>query len=245
MISKIVVWSVSGALRDQQKRRAIVADIASGMPSYAVGPYFEEKEGVFDECDILAVGIEPATGSHIGMLAAKWMASSGGTRFLFIQTILLAERYHRTSLIIKLYRRLFECVHERGEIAPDAIAFKTYNPKSFAAMAVFTRLANVEMYPSIDGQLPSHHAQKIMCEIAEAVSPGCPFDLTTGVVRGAAQGRSREFYREMPTTPKSGVYRYFKDNLCSADRILCCLFFRTEESKLKMLQAFGVTRNVE
>lgn len=234
------VWSLSGALHDLDVRRAVMADLVAGMPSFAVGPYFEEKENIFDECDILVVGTEPSTGVHVGILAAKWMQAADGFRFLFFQTILIAERYQRTKLIKKLNRGLFERIHARSEPTPDVIAFKTYNPRSFVAMAVFARLANVEMYPDVSGGSQADHAIPMVCRIAKTVSPDCPFDPHTGVIQGAALGRSREFYREMPMAQRSDVNLHFTKNLVPADRILCCITFGTEESKRKMLKLFGV-----
>lgn len=234
------VWSSDGALRDLHRRRAIVADIVSGMPNYAVAPYFEEKENIFNECDILVVGDEVETGTHVGLLAAKEMKTADGLCFLFIQTLLIAERFQRSSLIIKLYRELFKCILARGEVAPEVIAFRTYNPQSFVAMAVFARIPDVEMYPAVDDGVQADHLQRMACDVAEAVSPGCPFDPSTGTIKGAAQGRSREFYRKMPSTSKRKVHYYFEKNLEPADRVLCCIIFNTGESKRRMLRLFGV-----
>lgn len=241
----IIIWSMSRPqVVPAAERSRIISGLVSAMPSYGVAQYFAVKAAIFDTCDVIVTAESTELSMPVAMLAARWVAADA-VKFLHVQTLLIGELWHRTTLIRQMWRRLFEELLSRGNGFPALIALTTYNPKSFAAMANFTIISHTRMFPALrDGAL-SEDRLALVRRVAAALNPGCPFDERTGVINGGAGEVSEDFYRVMPLCGKSWIDDHFMTHVAPKDRILCCLFVETAEAADRILHAFGVPRELQ
>lgn len=217
------------------EQRKVIDGLCRSMPSYNLAQYFSIKSDLFDDHDILIVA-EPHGAGVVALLSALWMDTED-FRFLFIQTMLIGEKWHRTDMLRLLWRRLFEEALARDQF-PRVIVFKTYNPKSFAAMANFASIPGTIMFPSLQGEHPDPRILDAIRRIAVTLAPDCEFDEANGVLRGSAGGV--DFYRSLPFTAKPKIHEHFRQHVTPDDRVLCCLFIETASAERRILRAFGV-----
>lgn len=216
-------------------RQRVIDGLSRSMPSYNVAQYFLLKSELFDDHDILLVA-ELDGAEVIALFSAVWKDAEN-LRFLFIQTMLISEQWHRTAVLRLLWRRLFEDLLAQGQF-PSIIVFKTYNPKSFAAMANFASVPGAVIYPSLWSDSIDQRILDAVRKIAATLAPDCEFDQATGVLRGGAGGV--EFYRSMPPTAKPEIHDHFKRHVTPADRVLCCLFIESVSAQQQIRRAFRV-----
>lgn len=217
----------------------ITERLASAMPSFGVSGYFAKKQALLSDSDIIVIVHDSIEDEPAGFLAASWSKTTE-PRFLYIRTLLIAEQWHRSQVIHLIYRRLFENILDDGHDFPPVIVFKTYNPKSFAAMAAFRRVPGATVYPFINGvgnQSVLPHVRAIAAELA----PGSPLDEATGVLAGAADGVT-DFYATMPLSGTEWIDTHFQRHVTPADRMLACLFTGGQAGAARILRAFGVRR---
>ncbi|MFN3249405.1 hypothetical protein [Roseibium album] len=217
-------------------RLKISADLAVGMPSFRVESYFLQKASLFENDAITIVIHDKAADTVVGVIIAAYL-DNPERETLNIRTILIVEEWHRRNVINLLWRNLFKTILCNGRSFPKCIVFKTYSPKSFQAMAVFSRIPGVEMYPSLEKANTAKTIEHIR-KIAEILSPEHRLVELTGVLKGASDGVN-DFYSDLPLSGRSSIDDHFKQNLTQSDRLLCCLFVDTQSAANRILRAFG------
>ncbi|MDF5797516.1 hypothetical protein P4203_27900 [Pseudomonas aeruginosa] len=108
-------------------KRKIVADLQEGMPQFDVLQYFGNQPDIFETYDHLVLATDPEGERIIGILGAKDFVR-GSTRFLYLWTAMVVDRYHRTSLFKRINQFFLRQVSERNGGLPPLIVAKTYNP---------------------------------------------------------------------------------------------------------------------
>lgn len=212
-------------------------DLAIEMPDYGVSSYFVSKPQVIRNADFVLMAESTESGRIVGILSASWLPGELGD-VLFIETLLIGKSWHQTRLTAELWRALFESILEAKRSFPSVIALKTCNPKSFAAMAVFSRLAGTSIYPDLaSATVPGGIVNRVKA-IAGHVSPDRVFRPETGLIVDGGLPVN-DFYRAMPSSKKSNIQAYFERHVTLNDRLLCCLFIHDDEAARQILRAFG------
>ena len=216
--------------------RKIRSDLTRLMPSYGVSDYFETKTRLMEGNAFVVLVQNPVSTDFIGIIVAGYLRQFDN-RVLNIRTILIAENQHRSNVIKLLWKGLYNKVISAGYKFPDIITFKTYSPKSYSAMATFSQLPGVDMFPSISSE-NSSSCVVVARQISEVLSPGCEFDDGTGVIYGASEGVN-SFYKTLPLCGRTEIDNFFKQHITQADRLLCCLFVHTAAAARRIVRAFG------
>jgi hypothetical protein len=209
-----------------------VDGLAREMDGHEVANYFQVKRYMFDQSHYVVTAFanknEPA-----GVLMAKWYTTSEGVEFLNLETLLIGDRHQRWSLAPFLLARLFGQVMQEGHQFPDYIAMKTYTPRSYNVMNVFSRngFEGVEMYPSIEKPTQNERLAELAATMAECLSPGLLFDKSCGAIRGGGGEIADKFWPAYPSTRLDAINKYFRKNLHPEDRMLCVINVPTKEAK--------------
>nr|WP_207949410.1 hypothetical protein [Pseudomonas aeruginosa] len=100
-------------------KRKIVADLQEGMPQFDVLQYFGNQPDIFETYDHLVLATDPEGERIIGILGAKDFVR-GSTRFLYLWTAMVVDRYHRTSLFKRINQFFLRQVRSTTCSAPSA-----------------------------------------------------------------------------------------------------------------------------
>jgi hypothetical protein len=216
----------------------IGAALAAGLPELKIGDYFNAKVDLFMNADLLLTAVDNLTGVIVGALAAK--RHQDHPSFIHLSTLLIANAYQRTSVIRLLFRVLLQklCIPAEG-LVPLHFALKTYNPHSYLALKTFARLPDAGFYPLLR-RSPAPDMEGLARSIAARLEPSCTFDVTTGVISGAAGGVPDDFYPSLPQTAHEAINEYFRVNMAPRDRLLCVLSLRSVEAAQRVFRAFGI-----
>lgn len=129
-------------------KRKIVADLQEGMPQFDVLQYFGNQPDIFETYDHLVLATDPEGERIIGILGAKDFVR-GATRFLYLWTAMVVDRYHRTSLFKRINQFFLRQVSERNGGLPPLIVAKTYNPVVYNMFrALSARIPGATLYPT-------------------------------------------------------------------------------------------------
>lgn len=127
-------------------KRKIVADLQEGMPQFDVLQYFGNQPDIFETYDHLVLATDPEGERIIGILGAKDFVR-GATRFLYLWTAMVVDRYHRTSLFKRINQFFLRQVSERNGGLPPLIVAKTYNPVVYNMFrALSARIPGATLY---------------------------------------------------------------------------------------------------
>ena len=235
---------LTGGERDAQVStgwiRKISDDLSEEMPSFRVKEYFDTKPEVLDPHGRVVLATNPETEKVIGLLAGEILATGVQAQsILNIKTILISESWHGSGLLNQLYHQLFsKIVKDRGHL-PGTIAFKTYNPKSYAVLQSFKSIPGVEIYPRMGCPEQNPALETRVRSVCDLLAPGLQLDIATGVVLKGAVGVN-DFYQDFPPSGLDWVDEHFRDNIGPEDRLLCCLFIENEQAESKILSAFRI-----
>ncbi len=83
------------------------------MPQFDVLQYFGNQPDIFETYDHLVLATDPEGERIIGILGAKDFVR-GSTRFLYLWTAMVVDRYHRTSLFKRINQFFLRQVSERN-----------------------------------------------------------------------------------------------------------------------------------
>lgn len=212
-------------------RDSIERGLAELMPSFGVAGYFREKRAsLFDECDFASLARR--CNGAIGFAAAKTLESPFGEA-LYVQTLLIAEKWHGTSVVVNLLHVLFEHWHARATRFPNMIVSKTANPKTLSIIRGFERwgcIASPSPVPNLTTEAAGRY-------FAGVLNPGAEYERHTGILRNVAGEDSSQFYKSKPSSGKAHIDALF-GSMAPADRVLSCIWFPDEDSKTRMRRAF-------
>jgi hypothetical protein len=245
--------SYAGAFQDcdiwQKRPRAnllledledIFRGLAGAMPTLKIAQYFDAKGATFLDSDFLFCATGGATAAAVALLVSKWMPLDSSP-VLHIQTLLIGSQYQRSHLITRLWSAQLGALQASCPAKALTMAMKTYNPSSYNAMQIFSRVKGAAFYPHADAGNMQHTLRRLAQEIAAYLHPHDPFDANLGIIRGGGGAVVQDFYPDLPHTSNATARAFFSRNLTPADRLLCILSL-DENALPVVLRRFGVDR---
>jgi hypothetical protein len=229
-----------GAGRDipAETRQRIPLDLAVAMPRYQVGGYFERKSHILLDSHHIAVGEQ--SGRCVALMGASDLVAAGRP-FTYIETLLVSERHQRAALGSALVAILFDGVMGRLGGFPDIVAMKTYTPRAYVLMRRFASGSEVGFYPDIGGR-NSAPERRLAAQLAAFLAPDCEFRPETGVLAGGGGKIGSDFWPEAPLTDDERVNRFFREEVCFLDRVLCVVRAQTPAAKQAIVEKLAMTK---
>jgi hypothetical protein len=242
-----VRWFPEYALGHLTRKRApgpdetqrIAKGLVAAMSGYKVEGYFEAKPTILSDIDHLVVAITYETGEAVAVLATRWHDLPDAS-FLHLSTILIGNRYQKTHLIKRMFASLYLGLKTQPKGLPCFVVLKTYNPISYQALWLFTRIPGVRIHPDIPRGVCHPDLDQLAPSIAGLLNPGLTLQRETGAIRGGAGGVPLDFYPSLPRIRNQAVYEYFSRYLTPADRLLGILSISTEEAQQRILKSLGL-----
>ncbi len=184
-------------------KRKIVADLQEGMPQFDVLQYFGNQPDIFETYDHLVLATDPEGERIIGILGAKDFVR-GATRFLYLWTAMVVDRYHRTSLFKRINQFFLRQVSERNGGLPPLIVAKTYNPVVYNMFrALSARIPGATLYPDLEAPRQSPDMVDLARDVVGTLSANLRLDAETGLIPGGQRSVAPDFFRawRCPATP--------------------------------------------
>jgi hypothetical protein len=223
--------SLTPELRDR-----IRSDLAVAMPRHEVSTYLSAKQHILTHSDHVAV-VEDA-GRIVGVMAASDLAFSGPPG-CYIESLLVAEGHHGSTLAIRLTTTLFAGIVDLMGTFPDLVAMKTYTPKAYRLMQRFAVDDSIGFFPEV-GKRARDDVRLLATQLASLLAPECEFQADTGVLTGGAGLISSDFWHHRPLCDDESVNEYFRREVGSADRVLCLVHAPTSRAKAALLKALQI-----
>lgn len=237
------VFNKQRPIKDGSQIDEIICGLVKAMPHHKVGEYFSCKRSMFTTSDYI-VAATTSSGETVSVLMAKWYETRHKESFLNLETLLVAEQLHRTLIVRKLLTTLFRVVIQESGLFPDFITMKTYTPKSYNIMNMFSRsnIQGVRMYPLINnGRAQPEDLMMMAQRVAEEISPGLKFDKERGIIHGASGQVPDDFWPAFPSARRDDINEYFKMNVTAKDRMLCLLVAKEKSAKIGIMNILGIS----
>lgn len=212
----------------------VAAGLQRHMPNYGVAQYFEKKGHVVltgADCACVAVDREQT--------AAALLSGNFFPGFFFINTLLIGERFQRTSLLKRMLAELFRRTFSTSASFTDLLVIKTYNPISYCALRIFNAIPATGFYPIIGGRNVFGRVKERLRAAAAMLDPECVYDPETSVLKDCAYGVTEQFYVCRPICRDGRVNEYFRKHLSPRDRLLCGLSLESDRAKERFLTKLG------
>jgi hypothetical protein len=220
----------------QSLGRTIASDLALGMPSYRVADYFGAKPDIVAPNSGVVLATNTETGRVVALLVAT-RHSLGLTAYVSLDTILVAERYQKTTLSARMLTCLVKGMAASSIELPSCLMLTTANPTSYCMATSFIRLAQVRVYPRIVGDQHPEDA-KLAATLAQIHRPQFAFCKGTGVLAGGAGMVPQDFYPTLPASRNRETNAYFGRHLGPSDRLLCLIVFPGIDAKNRFWNFF-------
>jgi hypothetical protein len=207
----------------------IIEDLSREMPQHQIDFYFQEKKSMFSRENTSAVARKD--GIFIGLIVLS-KHNCDGSQCIYINTLLIAERFQSQSVSFKLISTAFQAAYDRHMKFPDYIFMTTYNPITYCMMRWFCsdKEASAFLYPSLV-ESENDAAVTIANKIALELHPTRQFNSAHGVIKGGAGNISKHFWPSYPASRDQQVNNYFKKHLADDDRLLCIIFCHKQSDK--------------
>lgn len=215
--------------------RWIRDSLVKSMPRHEVNNYFDVKGDEILNSSFLSVASRE--GQCVGVIALSKKNIRECT-ILYVETILMAESFHRSGLAAKLINSVFQGVYNTGEGFPDCIAMKTYNPITYVMMKKFSR-SECAFYPLIS-QKNSDENILLAKKISSLVASDCQLDELRGIVYGGGGSVSNNFWQDPPKSGDYFVDNFFQNQMTASDRVLCFININHEEDKQYVMSRLGI-----
>ncbi len=230
---------VPGGDLTAERERELVDGLVAALPSLRMAELFALRRDMFREADLITVAADTGDGSVVGVLTSRWVTLPSGRELLHILTQFVGERHRHSHAFRRSWGGHFAGLLAGGRDFPRLLALKTYNPVAYCAMAAFTRVPGVAIYPNCRVADQDPGTARLAREVAETVAAGHPFDARTGVIHGA--GVPADLYPELPRSSHEDVNSYFAAVARPGDRVLALLTVPTAEAGRTILGAFGLS----
>lgn len=202
-------------------KRKIVADLQEGMPQFDVLQYFGNQPDIFETYDHLVLATDPEGERIIGILGAKDFVR-GSTRFLYLWTAMVVDRYHRTSLFKRINQFFLRQVSERNGGLPPLIVAKTYNPVVYNMFrALSARIPGATLYPDLEAPRQSPDMVDLARDVVGTLSANLRLDAETGLIPGGQRSVAPDFFPRMAMSSHARTNDHFVAHVGSSDQILC------------------------
>ncbi len=202
-------------------KRKIVADLQEGMPQFDVLQYFGNQPDIFETYDHLVLATDPEGERIIGILGAKDFVR-GSTRFLYLWTAMVVDRYHRTSLFKRINQFFLRQVSERNGGLPPLIVAKTYNPVVYNMFrALSARIPGATLYPDLEAPRQSPDMVDLALDVVGTLSANLRLDAETGLIPGGQRSVAPDFFPRMAMSSHARTNDHFVAHVGSSDQILC------------------------
>ncbi|HBO9593786.1 TPA: hypothetical protein L5F78_005438 [Pseudomonas aeruginosa] len=202
-------------------KRKIVADLQEGMPQFDVLQYFGNQPDIFETYDHLVLATDPEGERIIGILGAKDFVR-GSTRFPYLWTAMVVDRYHRTSLFKRINQFFLRQVSERNGGLPPLIVAKTYNPVVYNMFrALSARIPGATLYPDLEAPRQSPDMVDLARDVVGTLSANLRLDAETGLIPGGQRSVAPDFFPRMAMSSHARTNDHFVAHVGSSDQILC------------------------
>lgn len=202
-------------------KRKIVADLQEGMPQFDVLQYFGNQPDIFETYDHLVLATDPEGERIIGILGAKDFVR-GSTRFLYLWTAMVVDRYHRTSLFKRINQFFLRQVSERNGGLPPLIVAKTYNPVVYNMFrALSARIPGATLYPDLEAPRQSPDMVDLALDVVGTLSANLRLDAEAGLIPGGQRSVAPDFFPRMAMSSHARTNDHFVAHVGSSDQILC------------------------
>lgn len=205
----------------------IVAELANANAALENGlwraPFWPEHRdpATFEH---LVVAEDRTDGRPLAMLGADVLRSAE-EEFLFISTAFVAPVARGRRVLRRMVATALMQAARTGPV-PRVIAARSLNPIFYRAMARLAHDFGVKLYPDLtNGPVPLR-AAALARRVARRVSPACPFEPGTGVVRRAALVHGLLGAVQTAPARKSLIDTAFADRLAPEDQFLLVLDLR-------------------
>jgi hypothetical protein len=203
--------------------KAVVDDLAMGLPEFNVLQYFGSQPTIFNDYDHLVVAHAHQDERAIGLLGARWLGPED-EKFLYLWTAMLADDYRQTTLFHRMLQCFFEQVFQQAPGVPDLIVTKTYNPVVYSIFKSFSeQLHGLQIYPLIPADRQDAFMTDLAVRITHGISPRLSLERETAVIRGGQAMVAPDFFPRMDLSRDAAVNGHFARHLSRADQILCVL----------------------
>ncbi len=202
-------------------KRKIVADLQEGMQQFDVLQYFGNQPNIFETYDHLVLATDPEGERIIGILGAKDFVR-GSTRFLYLWTAMVVDRYHRTSLFKRINQFFLRQVSERNGGLPPLIVAKTYNPVVYNMFrALSARIPGTTLYPDLEAPRQNPDMVDLALDVVGTLSANLRLDAETGLIPGGQRSVAPDFFPRMAMSSHARTNDHFVAHVGSSDQILC------------------------
>lgn len=191
------------------------------MPQFDVLQYFGNQLDIFETYDHLVLATDPEGERIIGILGAKDFVR-GATRFLYLWTAMVVDRYHRTSLFKRINQFFLRQVSERNGGLPPLIVAKTYNPVVYNMFrALSARIPGATLYPDLEAPRQSPDMVDLARDVVGTLSANLRLDAETGLIPGGQRSVAPDFFPRMAMSSHARTNDHFVAHVGSSDQILC------------------------
>ena len=222
----------------ESRRDWIIDSLIEGMPRHEIENYFNIKRAILEVSSNVSIA---EYGNHCVGLIALSTHLLDQRRLAYIETFLVAEEFHRSSIAYRLLSSVFNGLHAEDGRFPDLIAMRTYNPLTYVLMRRFGRKESGNFYPTINDPVTAQNKSTAIL-IANRVAPDHVFDSDTGIVVGASVGVSRTFWRDRPYCKEEPIDDFFYNGMTPDDRVLCFIDATELQSKSYAMKKLGISQ---
>ena len=172
------------------------------MPQFDVLQYFGNQPDIFETYDHLVLATDPEGERIIGILGAKDFVR-GSTRFLYLWTAMVVDRYHRTSLFKRINQFFLRQVSERNGGLPPLIVARPTTRWSTTCSAPSARGSGATLYPDLEAPRQSPDMVDLARDVVGTLSANLRLDAETGLIPGGQRSVAPDFFRawRCPATP--------------------------------------------
>jgi hypothetical protein len=239
-----VKFELFTSLAGECVKRLIISDLIDELPNHDLPFYFESKDSTFTDFSIILIARFES--KCVALIVLEDKVFTGAVRSVFIRTLLVAERFHGSSIPYKMVCLAFQSHFDKEGRFPDCIAMKTYNPVAYHMMLKFSRNLGGKtlIYPNIGGQ--NDRGKVGIAELyAQNLHPLCKFNPNTGVISGGGGVISSSFWNKYPTCRNKSINEFFFRHVGDTDRVLSMVFCCTEIDKRYIMKNLRINAGRE